>query len=238
MLPFDVLTAGSLLIMAASSPSSLCMPPEPARINVIPKSEEIKYDYSKNLAALQAQSVDTVNPYDFGSITHTKAFMRGSVSMSPSVRVGYKDFTAQGASCIWYDTINIEIAIDPTIVIASEVYADSCMRRAVLEHEMKHVNVDRQIVNKYAQIIGQKVYNGLKERGFSAGPIPTPYRQAAVDRMNKTVSQLIDLEYKKMNIERQERQQAVDSLQEYESVGKKCPSFDPGRISASGARLR
>lgn len=225
MIPFDPLTVGSLLVMAAST-SPLCYAPKSAEINVIPKSEAVKYDYSQSLAALQNHKVSTIDPYGFGDVTHTNGFMRGSVSMEPKVKIGFKDFPGYDAACVWYDTVEIQIKIDPTIVIASEVYADACMREAVLEHEMKHVKVDRQIVNKYAKIMGKKIFDGLKQRGFSAGPVQAAYKQSTADRMSETVGQLLRLEYQKMMIEREERQQGVDSLEEYKRVGVKCPDFN------------
>jgi uncharacterized protein YutD len=130
-----------------------------------------------------------------------------------------------GAHCIWYEDITVHIEIDPTIVIAAEVAADRCMHAAVKTHELKHVNVDRKIVNKYANIIGKEVYDGLKQRGFVAGPIRTEYAEETANRMRNTVNKIISFQFKKMDLERSELQQGVDSLEEYNSVSAKCPDF-------------
>lgn len=223
MLPIDPLTLGSILTLAAAGATSTCQAPKPTEINVIPSTAPVEYDLSQPLASLQKVQIDTVNPYGYNNITHTKGFMKGLISMQPKVKVDYKVIPSRGTVCLWYETINLEIKIEPLIVIAKEVSEDPCSYKAVREHELKHVNADRKIVNKYSKIMGQKIYDGLKTRGFSVGPIPTEHAQSVVDRMHKTVAQLVELEYKKMEIERTEVQQAIDSHEEYERVRGLCP---------------
>ncbi len=234
MLPFDPITTGSLLIMAASSPS-ICQIPKAAEIAVVPKTQELVIDTSRSGSQLQGQSIDTINPYSYDSATHTNGFMEGQIGMRSEVSLDYKQAQRMNAFCLWYDKVTIELNITPKIVIAKEVKEDRCMYKAVLNHEMKHVNADRKIVNKYAKTIGKKVFDGLQQRGFIAGPIPPENTQAVSDRMKKTVSQLIEFEYKKLEIERAEAQQAIDSLEEYKRVQATCPDYR-SPIAASRSR--
>ena len=100
------------------------------------------------------------------------------------------------------------------------------MRKAILGHELKHVRVDREIVNKYAKSIGNKIYEALEERGFSAGPFMADQSKEVADKMQRVVHQIVELEYQKLDIDRRERQRAVDSREEYNKVGALCPSFN------------
>ncbi|MFP4387258.1 MAG: hypothetical protein ACLFRA_08670 [Alphaproteobacteria bacterium] len=88
------------------------------------------------------------------------------------------------------------------------------------------MRVDREIVNKYANSMGKNVYNALKSRGFSVGPLPVERMDEVRSKMQRVVQQVLELEYKKLGIERQERQRAVDSLEEYERVDALCPNFE------------
>ena len=237
MFPFDPVTTGTMLILAGAAPK-ICQIPQPAEISVVPKAQQLVIDTSRTSAEIQGQKIDTINPYGYNSVTHTNGFMEGRIGMRSEVKLDYKQApTKKRAYCVWYESVTIELEIDPKIVIAKEVAQDRCMYNAVLEHEMKHINVDRKIVNKYAKTIGQKVFQGLKQRGFIAGPIGPEYAQSVIDRMKSTVNQLIELENKKMEIERSEAQQAVDSLEEYEYVQSKCPNYKPP-ASASRSRKR
>lgn len=224
MLPFDPLTAGSLLIMAASS-SGICQIPKAAEISVLPSAKKLIIDTSRSGDAIQNTNIDTINPYGYNSTTHTNGFMKGGISMTSSVSLDYKQAPRMSAFCLWYDKVTIKLEVTPEIVIAKEVAQDRCMYKAVLEHEMKHVKVDRRIVNKYAKTIGKKVFDGLQQRGFIAGPIASEDMQEISDRMKKTVGQIVEFEHKKMEIDRAEAQQAVDSLKEYQRVQAKCPDY-------------
>ena len=44
--------------------------------------------------------------------------------------------------------------------------------------------------------------------------------------MKQVVAQILDFEFQKMSLERQENQRAVDNLEEYQSVNAKCPDFE------------
>ncbi len=222
MIPFDPATIGTLLTLAAADPSTLCKMPKPTAINVVPRSEPVKYDYSRTLDQIQSQQIDTVNPYGFDTQSHTAGFMKGSVGMKHEVKLGNSFLKRYNAYCLWYDSVTLTIEIDPTIVIAKEKTQDKCEFNAIKTHELKHVTVDRQIVNKYSKTMGQKIYDGLKSRGFMVGPIPAKNAQEVATRMQQTIGQLIDLEYQKMGIERAERQGEVDSLEEYERVSAQC----------------
>ncbi len=224
MLPFDPLTTGSLLIMAASS-SGACQIPKGTEISVVPKTQELVIDTSRSVSDLQGQSISTINPYGYNATTHTNGFMEGQIDMRSVVALDYKQALRMNAFCLWYDKVTIELEITPKIVIAKEVHADKCMYNAVLEHEMKHIKADRKIVNKYAKTIGRKVFDGLEQRGFVAGPIAPENTEMVSERMKTTVAQLVELEYRKMEIERTEAQQAIDSLEEYQSVKAKCPNY-------------
>jgi uncharacterized protein YutD len=223
-MPLDPLTGASLLVMAFA-PADLCKAPAPVKINIVPKTAAVKYDYTKSFAELQTESTDTINPYGYSSVSHTNGYMSGRIATRASVKLDAKALSRYDAHCVWYEEIIVNIEIEPTIVIATEVAADRCMHAAVKTHELKHVSVDRKIVNKYANVIGRKVYEGLKQRGFIAGPVRAEHAKETADRMRTTVNQIINFEFKKMDIERSELQQKVDSLEEYQSVSAKCPDY-------------
>ena len=185
----------------------------------------MKYDYKQSLKQIQKYSTDTVDPYGFHGQTITQGFMKGTIQLKQDIKYGTLTNSRFSTACVWYKEINVELFIDPTIVIAKELYRDPCMRKAILGHEMKHVRVDREIVNKYAKIMGKKVYEAIKSRGFMVGPIRMDRAQEVANKMGRVVFQILELEYKKLGIDRTEAQRAVDSIEEYESVDDKCPAF-------------
>ncbi|MGQ0528063.1 MAG: hypothetical protein ACT4OY_08580 [Alphaproteobacteria bacterium] len=222
MLFFDPLAVPTLLIMAAAP---ICSMPKATEISVVPVSAPIVYDYSKGLKEMQGTHTDTINPYDFRTEVRTQGLMSGSLKIEPQVHIGWQILPSEGTGCLWYDKVTISIQMAPTILLAREVFHDQCMKRAVMEHEMKHVNVDRQLVNKYSKIMGEHVNAALEERGFMAGPVPEGEMKAVMKRMQNIVFQVITHEFKKMELEQAEAQQSVDTVADYERVSRVCPDF-------------
>lgn len=171
--------------------------------------------------------MDTVDPHSFNGMTVTQGFMKGGIKLEPKIEISYKTWPDYNIACVAYDKITIAVEIDPTITIAREVKADPCMGPLVKEHELKHIKVDRMMVNKYSASMGQKVYAALKERGFGVGPIPASNVKEIAARMQQTVFQIVEHESKKMDLERTELQQGVDSKAEYDRISKSCPDFNP-----------
>jgi len=225
------LTAGPMAL--ADTP---CAMPKPTEIIVHPSTEEIKYDFSNKLAEIQNVQIDTENPYGNESSTTTQGFMKGGIKIKPTIKLNYHGVSRKNI-CMWYETIQIDVEIDPTIVIGSEVAKDKCMKAAVVEHEHKHIRVDREIVNKYAQHTADLIYATLKDAGFLYGPFPFDDADTISKAMYEQVFMIIREENAKMKIERAAAQQAVDSLEEYERVAALCPKFNPTKY-LKGLRKR
>ncbi len=203
-----------------------CPVHEPTKINIIPRTEKVKYDHSQSLKKIQNYSTDTVDPYGFHGQTITQGFMNGQIRLEHKIQYGQLTNSKYNYACVWYKDITVEIKIAPTIVIAKELYRDKCMRNSILGHELKHVRVDREIVNKYAKLMGAKLMEALKSRGFEAGPMRIERMQEVSAKMTRVVGQILELEYQKLGIERQELQREVDNINEYETVNAECPAFE------------
>ncbi len=220
----------------SSQQEIICEMPNPVEINVVPKTKDVRFDFTQTIADIQGNQVDTINPYGFHQSTRTQGFMKGAISIRPSIKLGGEEFrSAQGSGiCLWYEVIQLNIEIDPQIVIAKEVYDDPCTRKAVLDHEMKHVYADREIVNKYASVMGKRVYEALKQRGFTVGPIPASSQKNVTNRMHETVIQVIKKEQRRMELDREDLQGEIDSIEEYNRVSALCekPTEKPKSYSS------
>ncbi len=209
---------------ASDKYAALCTSVEQAKINIRPSTKPIKYNFTRSIADMQGTKSDTINPYSYHAVTRTKGLMEGSIALRQEIKLGSETKPRYGGVCVWYKEINVDFEIDPTIHIAREVHADKCMGRAVMDHELQHVKIDREIVNEYSKIIGQKIYDGLKQRGFVTF-VPLKDIKNAGKRMQQTVHQIVEHEYKRLELDRIERQRGHDTLEEYKRVSNQCPKF-------------
>lgn len=213
--------AGPAQAQSPSQKHAWCKPSSSARIQVKTSTDEVVWDYSKSEKELNKFKIDTINPYGKNVITDVGGLMQGGIMIQEQMRFNTLTRSGAGQICYWYDNVTVTLHIQPTIFIAREFPRGSCKHNAIREHELKHVAVDREIVNKYAQLIGDSLQEIVNRK-----PIYGPYRVEQSKEVENYLKQQLSVALKRfssqMDDERKQRQQAVDSLAEYERVNKMC----------------
>ena len=200
-----------------------CKPRVAPEINISPSKSRVRYDFTKRKEQLNAVDVDTVSPYGPQHKTQVSGLMSGSIQVKHEMQFEHQIYQSLDLGCLYIRSVDINVHVEPTIYVAAEYPKGSCMHNAVLAHEHKHVREDQLIVNKYSKIIGRAMQQAVNSRGASFGP----YEIARVKHVQKNIQNSLNKVIKKyndkMNNERRKRQQAIDSFEEYESIGKRCP---------------
>ena len=191
-------------------------------INIKPETKDIKYDFNKSIARINQKTIDTKSPYSDDVISKAGGLMSGGIRTSHRFKVATKTLARRNLACAWFDTITVRITIDPTIFVAREFGKGSCPRRAILEHEHKHIRVDREIVNKYAKKIGRALKSYV-DKNPVYGPVRASRLKSLQQRMTDQLDRLTSQIGRRMEQERKRRQQAIDTRKEYERVRNECP---------------
>lgn len=191
----------------------------PPHITINPYSDDIVYEYAYTSAQLGQKETDTISPYGVNVDTATGGLREDRPEIS--MEVHWKTMTFRnGSSCIWYDNIKVNIHLQPKIYIAKEFQYSPC-KEAIMKHELKHVQVDRDVMNKYAKLIGKSVQtavNGFDEKG----PYKAYQLQDAQEKMANQVREAVMAYQQPLNEEMHRLQSKVDSLQEYQAVNPYC----------------
>lgn len=220
MLGLDLLAAAPSMMAHVDSP--VCVVRRAPVISVTPESREIRFDMSQTTAQLTALQSDTVSPYAPGTVTVTDGIRRDRPVTSIKITQNVEQDPVRSIFCMTYNTIEVNIKLQPVIYIAREVAPGPC-RNAVIEHEKKHVRVDREIVNDFSQRIGYAVQAAVNEIG-AVGPLNMGGEKNAQKAMNEHISNAVKSLELPMFTEMRRRQAEVDSLQEYERVNRICGS--------------
>lgn len=191
------------------------------KVNIIWSSDAVKYNFSKSQHEMDRMEIDTENPYDRSVKTHVGGLMSGGIGLKSEINVATLTYPRSKVTCQWVGSMDIEIAIDPTIYIAREHKKGSCKHNAILEHEMKHVHVDREIVKKYAPAIKAFMERAMVRVGM-VGPKPENRASLFQDKIVDFMDGQLKIISQKMYDERRVKQQAIDSLEEYERVSNLC----------------
>lgn len=213
--------AAGLLWTEVSSGGVRCTRQPPPPVRVIPSIGQIKQNHSLSQRDLTKMEIDTENPYG-GRRTHVGGLMSGEIRVEHKVGFVQEVYEQIGQVCVHFDAITVNMEINPTIYIASEHKAGSCRYNAIYEHEEKHVEADRIVVNKYARRIGEALSFALNKYGSTYGPFPAHRVAESQQRLQAYIDGIVKAEVDAMNAERLVVQQAIDSLEEYERVRRMC----------------
>lgn len=215
MIGLDVLSATGLLTLAAN-PITCTVPKAPV-VTVKPIVGKTRMIESQTIAELGRHKADTISPYGKHVEQLVFGLHEGSIGLASSTKIGYRINEWRELSCLYYDSVNVEIRLDPVIYVVREFRPGSCAYNAILAHEQKHTTVDRAIVRKYAPLIGREVQKAINAAG-ALGPYPIANMKSVQDRMVRHIDTVVSSLDFQITEEQARRQQNVDSLEEYQRV--------------------
>ena len=199
-----------------------CRTQVPPKINVLPSKSRVKYDFSKTKAELNEVDVDTVSPYGPNHKSTVSGLMSGSIQVEHQLAFVHESYDQLDQGCVYLKSVDVKVHVDPTVFIAKEYPQGSCMHNAVLAHERKHVREDQLIVNKYSNYIGRALATVVDSKGAAFGPYNLSELPDVQKDIQAEITAVVKKFNKQMNLERQERQQEIDNVEEYASIGRQC----------------
>lgn len=212
----------SSLILAAT-PVQCSIPVAPI-INIKPVTADIQYDFSKTDQQLTAMKSNTISPYGINADMVTRGLRHDKPTMDYNIQFGSAVHPSSGTFCVWYKQIDINIKLSPKIYIAKGYNKGKC-GQFILNHEKKHVLVDRQVMNKYAQMMGKSVQNAVNMAG-ALGPYNMDKVDSVRDGMSKHIDSALQSVLLLMQNEMNNKQQAIDSKEEYDAGHEACKELN------------
>ncbi len=228
MFGLEIIVAGWIAtqqkpMIAPVSQVVTCQTRNAPRINVLPSKSRVRYDFTKRKQQLNSINVDTISPYGPQHKTEVSGLMSGSIQVKHEMRFEHQKYMSLDLGCLYIRSVDVNVHVEPTVFVAAEYAKGTCMHNAVLAHEHKHVREDQKIVNKYTGIIGRAMQQAVNSRGASFGPYELDRIPLVQQNIQNSLNSVLKKYNDRMNIERRDRQQAIDSFEEYESIGKRCP---------------
>ncbi|MGE4313014.1 MAG: hypothetical protein AB7E85_01920 [Pseudobdellovibrionaceae bacterium] len=209
-----------VLWMAGGSPllaQEFCVPDKAPTIIIKPVETRTQFNNDRSFLSLSNMKSDTVSPYAHDAILHTFGLASTNFQMSWTIAHKGQANRYGGQACIWYDAINFNITMKPMIYVASEYPPNSCQYKEVMKHERMHLEADRQVINKYMQILGKELYDAMGQQ-YVYGPFPLAQKEAMFTQMSDRVTSIVTGVKDRMQVERRQMQSQVDSLQNYEQT--------------------
>ena len=184
-------------------------------VQVTPVFPDPAFDYRQNINQIRALSGD-------GQHNIREEIPLGLTHYQPilDVKVSTRMIDLpNGLTCARIDHVDVTLGYrDVTVYVASEIAPDSCGFNQVLDHEQKHIAVNRDVLARYAPLIEQQLEVYLRDNGVFREQNYGYAAQLAHDRMKNIVSDLAE----QLSRENFERQRDIDTQQEYRRISLSC----------------
>lgn len=219
------LIAGIMLLAGGiHSASAQCLIPQQApTMRVEINASEPLIDHNRPRQSLKQFEIASVSPYGRGQMVHVNGLMRGAISLETQTSVAWQRQENGEENCFWFNEVNVQMKLSPTIYIAREIIKDSCLYQEVLKHEYKHYQVDLSIAQEYQLIFQQELGRFLAQNNL-IGPFSSQLKDQPKQQLMKNLETVMHAVNERLKVERIQRQAVVDTREEYERVANACPS--------------
>lgn len=219
MLGLEAIAKTGLLVLASSAVE--CVVPEAPQITVSPASAPIAYEYNLSGLELDKLKSNTVNPYAPDTDTTTGGLRQDKPEIRTEITWGSRHYPDRDVVCMWYKTVKVSINLNPKIYIASENKDSPACREAIRGHELKHVELDRKIINQYAKDIGESVKDAVDRIG-AMGPYNSHQQEDVKEKLIQHIETAVDSHRFLLYQDMSKRQATIDSYDEYQRVNAIC----------------
>lgn len=181
----------------------------------------VRYDLTRSVEQLNGMDIDTVSPYPSNYHTNVGGLMSGQVAVEHKIAFNHE--TLGDRSCVSVDAVELVISISPKIFIASDFQDQTCWFKEIFAHESKHVDADRKLISTHkGRFVDGVNMTFMQPRDFSSGWIEASDENAAETEITANIEDTIRVLFKQMLEERQQKQQDIDSLHEYNRISRAC----------------
>ncbi len=192
--------------------------------NIVPP----KIDFSRNSEQIKASKIGDapMGDYKYAEMT---GITDAAISIDSEIRTTASG-PPNGPACIWPSVISVKLSTTPIIYV--DASHGECRKAVALEHEMGHVAIDRQVIERYIPI----VRNHVALLAEAIGSVPAPsYDGLAVarGRIEDKINALLAVIDDSLVADRAAAAVAHDSPEEYLRVSRACPAItiEPASIA-------
>lgn len=220
--PVVVLAAVLVVLTGASSASAqgrsvACPAFKPPSIELVIQQAPVSYEFGKPLAALERlQSSRRTIQGGKGShvlgLAHVKLVSQVQFTVSIAR-------LPDGSFCAAPATVRANFGVaESRVLVARELPRGSCIHGEVLAHEMRHVEVDRALLQEYTP----KIRAAMDETVERIGSVRDRNDKAILAMIKSRIESGMKASFRQFEAARNQRQEQVDTPAEYDRVSRSC----------------
>lgn len=168
-------------------------------------------------------SIDTTFSQHKNEVFLKAGVTQGMTRLNHSAGFRYLQNPANNTACLYVDSVTVEMSYEPIVHIASNFPYGSCRFKTTWEHELRHVNTDVITLNEYGPHMKQSAIVAAQSIG-PIGPFPVAQLEAQQQAVMSRIGAAVDKTLDDIGAVRLQRQQLIDTREEYLRVSRACPN--------------
>ena len=209
-------------------PPALTCPAPPSKPEIILNFENKTpvFSSAKSSRELGQITTSTVVSHHRDEVFLTGGITSSNISSRIQMSFARAGWEGEKRGCAYPHKVEVTIVYAPEVFIASGYAPGSCRYQTTMQHELRHVNTDVITLNEFMPFVKKTLQQSL-----DAIPAPTPQLPPVMDQkeaaMLEGVKAALAQAMTTMNISRMQRQQLIDTRQEYMRMTNACPNERP-----------
>ncbi|MDD3289062.1 MAG: hypothetical protein PHX43_08730 [Alphaproteobacteria bacterium] len=186
-------------------------------VTIDPIFDELEYNNSTDMGGIMAM-YDTLHP----NAKKTKELRIGMTSSTPKFETQMEvssEIAPDGTTCAQVTSLELKYGFTDIIVhIAKDLGESPCVYSMVMQHELRHVNADRELMNIYTPRLSGLLPAFLREMGVIRTKDPESAKQEVYSEIGDYIEQLSS----EIMAEHDKRQALIDTPEEYRRLTETC----------------
>jgi len=194
MFGLELLSVGLLhLVTLDVKPSAdqiECNPTRPLLIDVVSAQDDVRYDFSKKAAELNHIGKGAYSPYGEGHLnTEFRGLAVGRQSLSHNIEFYFEKSKDERLACLQIQRVQVTMNYTPTVYVSTRFKKGTPIFHKILEHEKEHVKITQRVLDKYVNILEERLQNEL-QYGFSVGPFSIDNMEREQQKLENRVKKI------------------------------------------------
>jgi hypothetical protein len=206
-----------LAALQLAPPAMAACEPRQTEVRVTENIAQPRIDFSKTADQIKNLKTGDAAASDYKYVEMT-GLTDATISVDSEIRTTASG-PANGPACIWPSVISVKLSTAPTIYI--DASHGDCRKNVALEHEMGHVALDRQVIERYIPIVRNHVTILAEAIGSLSAPSYDGLATAR-ERIEDKVNALLTVIDDSLIADRAAAARAHDSPEEYRRVSMAC----------------
>ncbi|NTU76876.1 MAG: hypothetical protein HGA90_03550 [Alphaproteobacteria bacterium] len=216
---FLILLALAAIAEPASARAQDCSAYIEPSVTVVPIYAPLRYDHAHSLSQIQQLAGHAKKIDRGGSREISIGLTASSMSFVSSYSVIMSSELSSPMVCGQISRFELQFGFDDTLIyLARELPYPSCGYDSVLNHEMRHVDVDRRLMSSYLPQLSALVGQRLR----AIGVVRAGSADGAEDVIKREVDAYLQELETAISSVREVQQEEVDTREEYLRISQSC----------------